>query len=69
LGVSLSASILVLGVTFATFDGLGFPIAAALLFLLLGVTGALWRIVGGPSQVQRLPNWMKRDDGSVTPAA
>jgi O-antigen ligase len=69
LGVSLSASILVLGVTFATFDGLGFPIAAALLFLLLGVTGALWRVVGGPSQVQRLPNWMKRDEGSVRPAA
>jgi O-antigen ligase len=62
LGVSLSASILVLAVTFATFDGLGFPIAAALLFLLLGVTGALWRIVGGPSGFQRLPTWMRRDD-------
>ena len=65
LGVSLSASILVLGVTFATFDGLGFPIAAALLFLLLGVTGALWRVVGGPSAVQRVPGWMRRGDDYV----
>lgn len=65
LGVSLSASILVLAVTFATFDGLGFPIAAALLFLLLGVIGALWRVVGGPSQVQRVPGWIRRGDGSV----
>ena len=69
LGVSLSASILVLAVTFATFDGLGFPIAAALLFLLLGVTGALWRIVGGPSGFQRLPGWMRRGDDYVAAAS
>jgi O-antigen ligase len=69
LGVSLSASILVLAVTFATFDGLGFPIAAALLFLLLGVTGALWRIVGGPSGFQRVPGWMRRGDDYVAAAS
>jgi hypothetical protein len=60
LGVSLSASILVLAVTFVTFDGLGFPIAAGMLFLFLGVIGALWRVVGGPSGVQRVPKLKKR---------
>ena len=69
LGVSLSASVLVLAVTFVTFDGLGFPIAAALLFLLLGVTGALWRTVGGPSRFQKLPGWMRRGDNYVGAAS
>jgi O-antigen ligase len=62
LGVSLSASISVLAVTFVTFDGLGFPIAAGMLFLLLGVTGALWRVVGGPSGVQRVPKFRPRHE-------
>ncbi|MET9629211.1 O-antigen ligase family protein [Lentzea sp. NPDC006480] len=44
LGQVLCASIAVAGLAFATFDGLGFPMISGLLFLLLGITGALWRI-------------------------
>jgi hypothetical protein len=32
-------------VGFAVFDGLGFPMAAGLLFLVMGLVGALWRLV------------------------
>ena len=61
LGVSLSASIAVLAFSFATFDGLGFPVAAGILFLLLGVIGALWRLAGGPAPVRRIPRrWRRR---------
>lgn len=41
----LAASVAVAAVTYATFDALGFEIAAGFTFLLLGVIGALWRLV------------------------
>lgn len=44
LGQALAASIAGIGVAALTFDMLSFPMAAALLFLLLGCTGALWRL-------------------------
>lgn len=44
LGQALAASVAVAMVTFITFDGLGFPMVTLTTFLLLGVTGALWRL-------------------------
>jgi O-antigen ligase len=44
----LAASIAVAAATYATFDALGFEIAAGLTFLLLGVIGALWRLTRDP---------------------
>jgi O-antigen ligase len=44
LGAALAAAILSIAVNFATFDALGFAMCAGLLFLLLGATGALWRL-------------------------
>lgn len=38
---SLAASIVVVGVLFAFFDGLGFPISAGILFLLAGLCGSI----------------------------
>ncbi|MGO4248737.1 O-antigen ligase family protein [Paenarthrobacter sp. RAF54_2] len=38
------ASITAIAVTFAFFDGLSFPMAASLLFFMLGIAGALWRL-------------------------
>ena len=45
LAQSLAASIAVAAFGYVTFDGLGFPMVTGLLFLLLGVIGALWRLV------------------------
>jgi hypothetical protein len=45
LALSLTASLVVVLPTFATFDFLGFPMVAALAFLLAGLAGALLRIV------------------------
>ena len=44
LGQSLLASIVALAIAFGTFDRLSFPVVTGLLFLLLGCTGALWRL-------------------------
>src|SRR5580692_7306337 len=44
LGQCLAASIAVGAVCFASFDALSFSIAAGLFFLLLGCTGAAWRL-------------------------
>jgi hypothetical protein len=44
LGRALLAAFLAVVVGMATFDGLGFPIFTSLFFLLLGLTGALWRL-------------------------
>jgi polysaccharide biosynthesis protein PslJ len=44
LAQSLAASTAVAGLTFGTFDALGFPMATGLTFLLLGCVGALWRL-------------------------
>ena len=42
---SLTAAIAVAAISFATFDVLSFPMASGLFFLILGCTGALWRLV------------------------
>lgn len=42
--LALSASIAGVAVSFATFDALGFPMAAGLVMLLLGLSGAVWRL-------------------------
>lgn len=41
----LAASVAVAMVSYATFDALGFEIAAGLTFLLLGCVGAMWRLM------------------------
>ncbi len=52
LAQALAASIAVPAVTFATFDGFGFPVVTGLTFLLLGAAGALWRLQVRPSPVR-----------------
>lgn len=47
LAQSLAASVAAAAVCFATFDALSFTIAPGLFFLLLGCTGALWRLTRG----------------------
>ena len=44
LGQALAASIAVVAVTLVTFDGFSFPMVTLTAFLVLGVTGALWRL-------------------------
>jgi polysaccharide biosynthesis protein PslJ len=44
LAQSLAASISVAALGYVTFDGLGFPMITGLLFLMLGIIGALWRL-------------------------
>ncbi|HVX45326.1 MAG TPA: O-antigen ligase family protein [Mycobacteriales bacterium] len=44
LGQALAAAIAAIAVSAATFDMLSFPMAATLSFLLLGCSGALWRL-------------------------
>jgi polysaccharide biosynthesis protein PslJ len=61
LGSALASSIVIVAVTFATFDGLGFPVVAGLTFLILGVTGAMWRLTGGGSRLARLPRKQRRE--------
>ncbi|BCW36373.1 hypothetical protein StoSoilA2_24290 [Arthrobacter sp. StoSoilA2] len=41
---AILASLAALAVTFAFFDGLSFPMAAGFMFLMLGISGALWRL-------------------------
>ena len=49
LAQALAASAAVPLVVFATFDALSFPMVPGLLFLLLGCSGALWRLSRGTS--------------------
>jgi hypothetical protein len=44
LAQALLASLVVCTVTMATFDGLAYPMFTGLLFLLIGASGALWRL-------------------------
>ena len=44
IGQGLGASVIAAGVGLALFDGLSFPMAAGVLFLVLGVAGAQWRL-------------------------
>jgi hypothetical protein len=58
MGVALASSLAAAGVMFAFFDALSFPMAAAFMFLVVGIAGALWRIARQetPSAaVMRLP--------------
>lgn len=48
LAQSLAAAAVVAGVGFATFDGLGFAMVDGVIFLLVGATGALWRVTHTP---------------------
>ncbi|WP_255769399.1 O-antigen ligase family protein [Pseudarthrobacter sulfonivorans] len=49
LSFALMASLTAGGVMFAFFDALSFPMAAAFMFLILGMSGALWRIARNES--------------------
>lgn len=64
LGAALAAGILSAAVNFATFDALGFAMCAGLLFLLIGATGALWRLAppGSAYDTMTLPRirWTER---------
>jgi polysaccharide biosynthesis protein PslJ len=46
LGIAVAAAICVLAVSCATFDGLAYPMFTGLLFLLVGLSGACWRLLG-----------------------
>jgi predicted RND superfamily exporter protein len=48
LGQALAAAVVIAMVGFATFDALAFPMATGLTFLILGCTGAAWRLAGVP---------------------
>lgn len=50
LAQSLAASVGAAGLSFATFDALSFPMVPGLLFLILGCTGALWRLESKPAR-------------------
>ena len=45
LGQTMAATVAIAAVSFATLDELSFAIAASLTFLIIGCTGALWRLV------------------------
>lgn len=47
LGAALAAGLLSAAFSFATFDALGFAICAGVFFLLVGASGALWRLSAG----------------------
>ena len=49
LGASLAAAIVGGFIGFLTFDALGFPVFAGVLFLLMGLAGALWRLEVAPN--------------------
>lgn len=58
LGQALAASIAVSLATLVTYDGLAFRIASLTLFIALGTSGALWRLVRWPAPVLELvPTW------------
>jgi hypothetical protein len=61
LGAALAAGMLSTLVALATFDGLGFAMCAGLLFLLIGATGALWRLsVPSDPITQPLVSWQEQ---------
>jgi O-antigen ligase len=48
LSQAVAASVGSAMVSFATFDALSFPMCGGLLFLLIGIAGAMWRLSGQP---------------------
>lgn len=55
LGLALSASVAVGFATSYTFDSLSFPMFAGSLFVIIGATGALWRLDGGRAMSAQSP--------------
>lgn len=51
LGQSMTATVAVAMVTFGTFDALSFSMAAGLTFMLLGCTGAAWRLLRAQGRI------------------
>jgi polysaccharide biosynthesis protein PslJ len=49
LGHALAASVAVTLTTFVTYDGLSFRVASLTLFLVIGASGALWRLTRAPA--------------------
>jgi O-Antigen ligase len=62
----LAASVAVAAVAFATFDALSFPIAAGLAFLVVGCSGALWRLVHERERATGPGRGSSRQAGRVT---
>jgi O-antigen ligase len=54
LAQSIAAAVMVAMLSFSTFDGLSFPMATSLLFLIVGCAGALRRLVPGEAQGSKL---------------
>ncbi len=73
LGVALAAGLAVPLLTLVTFDGLAFPMAAGITFLLLGATSALWRLGLGSAHPHRVPAdlrlWVPRTAAVAVAAA
>jgi O-antigen ligase len=51
---SLTAAMTAAAISFATLDVLSFPIASGIFFLLIGCTGATWRLARGPASARVL---------------
>ncbi|HVS50239.1 MAG TPA: O-antigen ligase family protein [Candidatus Dormibacteraeota bacterium] len=54
LGQAMAASIAVVFATFVTYDGLSFRVASLILFIVIGASGALWRLVQSPAPAPEL---------------
>lgn len=55
LGLAIGASVAAAAVSLALFDALSFPMAAGLLFLVVGMSGALGRLVDAPGDQPEAP--------------
>jgi hypothetical protein len=51
LGQSLAAAAAVPVINLATFDGLGFPMCAGMMFLIIGLCGGYWRLMARPEAI------------------
>lgn len=71
LGSALSAALVGTMLTFGTFDYLGFPMATGTLFLLLGCSGALWRLAlrRAPATPGPNPSALLGPEGQMVPAS
>ncbi|MFJ4265387.1 O-antigen ligase family protein [Paenarthrobacter nicotinovorans] len=66
---AILASVAAIAVTFGFFDGLSFPMAAAMLFFMLGVAGALWRITQEEQKASPIPLRTRRRTQLQPPAS
>ena len=67
LAQALAASIAVAIVSFGTFDALGFPMVAGMLFLVMGCAGAMWRINRADEPLRSGPQPQSRPSSAVGP--